>query len=162
MIGSPRTRCHLLQRMAILAASLAVGLVASAQTPTKTRPRANIAAGGELFYQRCSVCHGVDGKGPGPGSMYDPESGDPSRRVPPPDLTALSERNSRKFPADRVRDAIYFKGSIPAHGTPDMPAWGRRFLCSEIGAKASGGTRARPNPPTSSRSRQQKSNNRCS
>jgi hypothetical protein len=31
------------------------------------------------------------------------------------------------FPADRVRDAIYFKGSMPAHGTPDMPAWGDVF-----------------------------------
>jgi len=32
-----------------------------------------------------------------------------------------------KFPADRVRDSIYSKGSIPAHGTPDMPAWGDVF-----------------------------------
>ncbi len=114
-------------KLAILAVSIGVGFVASAQTPIKTRPQANIAAGRESFHQRCSVCHGVDGRGPGPGSMYDPQSGDPSRRVPPPDLTVLSERNSGKFPADRVRDAIYFKGSIPAHGTPDMPAWGDVF-----------------------------------
>ena len=45
----------------------------------------------------------------------------------PADLTVLSERNSGKFPADRVRDAIYFKDSIPAHGTPEMPAWGDVF-----------------------------------
>jgi len=32
-----------------------------------------------------------------------------------------------KLPADRIRDAIYFKGSIPAHGTPEMPAWGNVF-----------------------------------
>lgn len=114
-------------RLAIIAISIGVGFVASAQTPTKTHPRANIAAGAELFHQRCSVCHGVDGKGPGPGSMYDPESGDPARRVPPANLTLLSEQNSGKFPVRRVRDAIYFKGSIPAHGTPDMPAWGDVF-----------------------------------
>ena len=35
--------------------------------------------------------------------------------------------NARKFPAARVTDAIYSKGSIPAHGTPDMPMWGDVF-----------------------------------
>jgi mono/diheme cytochrome c family protein len=114
-------------RLAILAIGFGVGLGASAQTPPKTGPKANLAAGGELFHQNCSVCHGVDGKGPGPGSIYDPESIEPEKRVKPADLTVLSERNSGKFRADRVRDAIYFKGSIPAHGTPEMPAWGNVF-----------------------------------
>jgi len=112
-------------RLAILAVSMGIGLAASAQTPSKTGPKANIAAGKELFLQHCSVCHGVDAKGKG--SMYDPESAEPERRVPPADLTVLSERNTGKFPADRVRDAIYFKGSTPAHGTPEMPAWGNVF-----------------------------------
>jgi mono/diheme cytochrome c family protein len=115
-------------RLAILTVSMGFGLVASAQTPTKTAPKANLAAGGELFHQKCSVCHGMDGKGPGPGSMYDPESIEPEKRVKPADLTLLSKRNSGKFPAHRVRNAIYFKGdSIPAHGTPEMPAWGNVF-----------------------------------
>lgn len=112
-------------RLAILAVSIGVGFVASAQLPAKTRPKPNLAAGKELFHQHCSVCHGEGAKGNG--SMYDPESAEPSRRVPPADLTALSERNAGKFPADRVRDSIYSKGSIPAHGTPDMPAWGNVF-----------------------------------
>jgi len=47
--------------------------------------------------------------------------------VPPADLTLLSQRNSGKFPAARVGDAIYSKGPIPAHGTPQMPAWGDVF-----------------------------------
>jgi hypothetical protein len=119
-------------RLAILAVSIGVGFIASAQQPTKTHPKADIAAGRELFHQHCSTCHGVDGKGPGPGSTgpfsnYDPESIDPAKRVKPADLTVLSDQNSGKFPADRVRDAIYFKGSIPAHGTPNMPAWGNVF-----------------------------------
>jgi hypothetical protein len=60
-------------------------------------------------------------------AIYDPQSTDPARRVPPADLTALSEQDGGKFPADRVRNAIYFKGSIPAHGTPNMPAGGDVF-----------------------------------
>jgi len=103
----------------------AVGFVASAQQPTKARLQANIAAGRELYVQHCSVCHGVDAKGNG--SMYDPDSGEPSRRVPPANLTVLSERNSGKFPADQVRDSIYSKSPIPAHGIPNMPAWGDVF-----------------------------------
>ena len=111
-------------RLAILAVSLGIGLVVSAQTPS-TGPKANIAAGKELFLQHCSVCHGVDAKGNG--SMYDPQSGEPEKRVPPANLTVLSEQNAGKFPADRVRNAIYSKSPIPAHGTPDMPAWGDVF-----------------------------------
>jgi len=114
-------------RLVILSVGFSVGLVASAQTPTKTAPKVNLAAGGELFHQNCSVCHGLDGKGPGPGSTYDPESPEPQKRVKPANLTILSEQNAGKFPADRVRDAIYFKGLIPAHGTPEMPAWGNAF-----------------------------------
>ena len=117
-------------RLAILAVSIGVGGVASAQPATGTRPRANIAAGQEIFHQNCSICHGTDAKGyrsTGSGLMYDPNSPDESRRVPPADLTVLSEHNAGKFPADRIRDSVYSKGAIPAHGTPDMPAWGHAF-----------------------------------
>ena len=117
-------------KLAILAVGIGVGFIASAQPPTRTGPRANIAAGKEFFHQNCSTCHGVDAKGyntKGSGTMYNPNSAEESRRVPPADLTVLSERNAGKFPADRVRDSIYSKGSIPAHGTPDMPAWGDVF-----------------------------------
>ena len=117
-------------RLASLAVTLGVGFVASAQQFTGTGPRANIAAGKELFRQNCSICHGGDAKGyrtGGSGTMYDPDSAEPSRRVPPGDLTVLSQHNGGKFPADRVRDSVDSKGSIPAHGTPDMPAWGHAF-----------------------------------
>ncbi|HWE53024.1 MAG TPA: c-type cytochrome [Bryobacteraceae bacterium] len=111
-------------KLAILSINIAVGLVASAQTPDRTSPRST-AAGKELFHQNCSICHGVDAKGYG--SMYDPNSAEASRRVPPADLTVLSQQNAGKFPAAHIRDAVDMKGSVPAHGTPDMPAWGHAF-----------------------------------
>ena len=117
-------------RLAILAVSIGVGVCAYAKTPTETHPRVNIATGKELFHQNCSICHGKDAKGynsKDSGLMYDPDSGEESRRVPPADLTVLSEQNAGKFPADRIRDAVSIKTSIAAHGTPDMPAWGHAF-----------------------------------
>jgi mono/diheme cytochrome c family protein len=84
----------------------------------------------ELFHQNCSICHGVDAKdyrSAGSGSIYDPNSAEESQRVPPGDLTVLSEHNAGKFPTDRVRDSVFTRGSIPAHGAPDMPGWGHAF-----------------------------------
>jgi mono/diheme cytochrome c family protein len=112
-------------RVVILTFSIGVGFVAHAQQAPKTSVKVDVAAGHELFREHCSVCHGLDAKGKG--SLYDPLSGDKSVRVPPSDLTVLSKRNAGKFPAERVADAIHSKGPIPAHGTPDMPAWGDVF-----------------------------------
>lgn len=108
-----------------VAFSIGIAFGAYAQETPKTRPPANVAAGKELYRQHCSVCHGPDAKGDG--SLYDARSADKSVRVPPADLTLLSQRNAGKFPAARISDAIYSKEPIPAHGTPDMPAWGDVF-----------------------------------
>lgn len=110
-------------RLAILTFSIGVAFAAYASGQSKMR--ANLTAGKELFRQHCSSCHGLDAKGLG--SMYDPNSADKSRRVPPADLTVMSQQNAGKFPEDRVKDAIYTKKPIPGHGTPDMPAWGDVF-----------------------------------
>jgi mono/diheme cytochrome c family protein len=112
-------------RLAVLGIGIGVGIAVSAQAPAKTLARADTAAGRVLFRQHCSACHGVDAKGNG--SLYDPESAEPSRRVHPADLTLLSARNAGKFPSERVRNSIFSKDSISAHGTPDMPAWGDVF-----------------------------------
>lgn len=116
-------------RLAILTAAIVVGLSAFGQTSTKAPPKGDIATGKELYHQHCSACHGVDGKGVPPtiGGAYDPQSIEPGRRVRPADLTLLSEKNQGKFPADRVRNAIFNKDKISAHGTPEMPAWGNVF-----------------------------------
>ena len=78
-------------------------------------------AGRDLFQFYCSSCHGRDGKGSG--------SAAPALKVPPPDLTTLTQRNHGTFPAARVEALI--KGeerlSTPAHGSSDMPVWGPIF-----------------------------------
>ena len=121
-------------KWAILAISIGIGFVAAAQTPPKKPPKADLAAGKELFHQHCSLCHGEDAKGHG--SWYDPNNFEPERRVQPADLTVLSERNAGKFPTGRVRNSIYNKSPIPAHGTPEMPAWGDVFYSMKSDPKA--------------------------
>ncbi len=98
-------------RVVILTFTIGIGLIADAQQASKTRLHVNVAAGKELFREYCSVCHGVDAKGNG--SLYDAHSADKSVRVPPADLTLLSQRNAGKFPVARVRDAIYSKRTDP-------------------------------------------------
>ena len=101
------------------------GVAFAAYASGQSKTGANVGAGKELYRQHCSTCHGTDGKGSG--SMYDPNSADKSRRVPPADLTVMSQHNGGKFPEDRVKEAIYNKKPVPGHGTPDMPAWGNVF-----------------------------------
>ena len=110
-------------RLTILTFSIGVAFTAYASGQSKAR--ANVGAGKELFRQHCSTCHGLDGKGSG--SMYDPNSADKSRRVPPADLTVMSQQNGGTFPVDRVKEAIYNKKPVAGHGTPDMPSWGNVF-----------------------------------
>ena len=105
--------------------AMSVCLLPAQQKASSKKATAVNAAGQQLFRQHCSVCHGVDGKGRGP--MYDPNAGEKERRIPPADLTLLSQKNGGKFPAERVGDAINSKRAISEHGTSDMPAWGDIF-----------------------------------
>jgi hypothetical protein len=115
--------------LAIFTAGLFFGVGTFGQTSAKAGSKGDVAAGKALYHQSCSACHGVDGKGvpASIGGIYDPQSIEPARRVRPADLTMLSEENQGKFPADRVRNAIFNKDKIPSHGTPEMPAWGDVF-----------------------------------
>jgi mono/diheme cytochrome c family protein len=110
-----------------------IGLILAADAAGQAKTRANVDAGKQLYRQHCSACHGLDAKGNG--SMYDPGSPEPLRRIPPPDLTVLSEHNGGNFPADRVRNAISSKEPVPAHGTSNMPAWCDVFFTQKHNAK---------------------------
>jgi mono/diheme cytochrome c family protein len=94
-------------------------LIGSLNTTAFAQKPKAIDAGKQAFEVNCAVCHGMDAKGNGPYS--------PSLKVLPPDLTTLAKKNGGVFPVDRVTKVIDGRAEIAAHGSRDMPIWGRRF-----------------------------------
>ena len=71
------------------------------------------------FLTYCAPCHGLDGSGDGPVAVA-------LTRAPPP-LTGLSAANGGAFPAARVTAVVVGEAGVAAHGTREMPVWGRWF-----------------------------------
>jgi mono/diheme cytochrome c family protein len=85
---------------------------------------------GQYWYSNyCASCHGRDGKGDGPVAK--------SLSRPPSDLTRLSVANGGTFPSERIAEVIDGRREVGAHGTRDMPVWGRavRFGPSIVRAR---------------------------
>ncbi len=76
-------------------------------------------SGKVMFETYCAVCHGKDGTGKGPAAD--------SFKIPPANLTTLTERNGGRFPGDRVIKTISGDDAVRAHGSRDMPIWGNLF-----------------------------------
>jgi mono/diheme cytochrome c family protein len=79
-----------------------------------------LAAGRAAFEESCALCHGVDGRGQGAFAGL--------LKVAPPDLTALARSHGGSFPFSEVYRRIDGRDRAPAHGTDEMPIWGRRWL----------------------------------
>ena len=78
-----------------------------------------ILRGAWEYHEACAVCHGQDGTGDGTmGAIL---------KVPPPDLTRLSEMNGGIFPFEDVFRVIDGRTPVEGHGSIDMPVWGRTF-----------------------------------
>lgn len=78
---------------------------------------------GKVEYdQSCATCHGLDGKGKGPFSQ--------ALELSMPDITTLAKRNGGVFPATRVYDVIDGREVVKAHGTREMPIWGKHYSAS--------------------------------
>jgi len=73
-------------------------------------------SGPEMYATYCAACHGAKATGNGPAAQ--------AMKIPPPDLTTLSQKNGGVFPADHVRTVLEFGVMTPAHGSSDMPVWG--------------------------------------
>ena len=72
------------------------------------------------YLMHCSGCHGMGGRGDGPAAA--------SLKPPPPDLTRLAVANGGSFPETLILRIIDGREMVPAHGAPNMPVWGRRFM----------------------------------
>lgn len=83
------------------------------------RQPAYIPSGERMYKQYCSACHGADAKGNGPTAS--------TLKKAPPDLTTLAKRHLGKFPYDYVSGVLRFSPGSSAHGSPEMPTWGRIF-----------------------------------
>jgi mono/diheme cytochrome c family protein len=114
---------------------LFVGLgVALAQTATPVKIRRvsvtepQSEQGEAMFRQYCATCHGVDGRGTGPAAA--------ALQKRPADLTQLARKNNGDFPGIRVQRFIKGDDEVDAHGTRDMPIWGKVLARVGDGAMA--------------------------
>ena len=80
-------------------------------------------SGSEMFKAYCAACHGTDAKGNGPAA--------PALKAKLNDLTLLTKSHGGKFPSDHVARVITGDTSVTAHGTKDMPTWGRTFMAMD-------------------------------
>jgi mono/diheme cytochrome c family protein len=78
-----------------------------------------VEAGENLYHQHCGSCHGTTGEGNGPvATLLDPK---------PANLTKLTQGNGGAFPEAKLLRVIDGRDPVVAHGTREMPIWGRRF-----------------------------------
>jgi len=82
---------------------------------TQTSP----TSGPEMYKAYCAVCHGTDAKGGGPAAS--------ALKTPPNDLTLLTKNNGGQYPDMKVVTIIRGQGNLAAHGTQEMPIWGKVF-----------------------------------
>jgi mono/diheme cytochrome c family protein len=104
--------------------------LAVAQKPTVKKvpaPYTSPASGPEMYANYCAACHGKEGKGNGPAAE--------ALKVPPTDLTMLAKHNNGKFPYDHVAAVLNGKAMTPAHGSSEMPIWGKVFWSISEGHK---------------------------
>jgi mono/diheme cytochrome c family protein len=99
-----------------------VGMSAVAQEKTVKRvpPVGTSALDGKGLYQQfCASCHGKDAKGGGPAAD--------ALKQRPTDLTQISRQNGGKFPDTRIMAVLKGDQAVGAHGSQEMPTWGKTF-----------------------------------
>lgn len=99
---------------------LAALLSSTTTTPARAeRSAAEGDVGRGTFMRYCASCHGSAGRGDGPVARQ--------LTRPPADLTRIAARRDGKFPDAAIAQYIDGRTVVPAHGTREMPVWGKRF-----------------------------------
>jgi len=114
----------LLGSVLVVSALLTFGSANVAMAQEKVIKKAPIqqsdpSSGKAMYASYCAACHGAGGKGDGPAAS--------ELKAPPPDLTQLAKNNHGEFPSDHAWAILKFGAKAPAHGTSDMPVWGKLF-----------------------------------
>jgi len=99
--------------------AVAAGGIVAALTGTAAADPVLVESGERSFLRHCSACHGMEGRGDGPVA--------PVLRTPPADLTRIAARRGGAFPDADVADFIDGRTDVAAHGSREMPVWGRVF-----------------------------------
>lgn len=107
--------------LSLLVAGLLCFAASAQQKTVKTvRPAASGSLDGKsLFQEYCASCHGKDAKGAGP--VAD------ALKAHPTDLTKISQQNKGKFPDTKILAILKGDQTVTAHGSRDMPTWGKTF-----------------------------------
>ncbi len=102
--------------------TLAIGLIVVSPPSWAADPIAGspVAESGRDSFQRyCTSCHGSEGRGDGPLAA--------ALVTKPPDLTLISQRRGGTFPLEDLAKLIDGRELPKAHGTREMPIWGKQF-----------------------------------
>lgn len=110
---------------AVLVAALLI-LPSTGRTAADDSP--TVDWGRDLYMSYCVSCHGWTGKGDGPAGL--------ALKSPPADLTQLSARNGGVFPNAQVKRYIQGEQLVLAHGSREMPVWGKVFRRESTGSEA--------------------------
>lgn len=104
----------------IAAAALTLGLVLALDGARAAEDDVRIEEGKALYRQYCSACHGLDADGKGPlATVLTP---------PPPNLTLLGDKYGIPLPKSRIAEFVDGRREVRAHGSSDMPVWGKRMV----------------------------------
>jgi len=108
-------KTHLDAALLLLVLALFASPVLAADAKSEPSPLA--VTGEALFVRHCAVCHGRSATGDGPfrGVLT----------VPPSDLTGIAARRGGTFPDDEITAFVDGRFVPKAHGTREMPVWGR-------------------------------------
>ena len=107
-------------RSAIVAMTMSVVIMSAVTMSMTSRARADDSASGEAQYKaHCAACHGESGAGDGPAAS--------ALRSTPPDLRLLTQKNDGVFPEKVLETVIDGRKTVRAHGSFEMPVWGREL-----------------------------------
>ena len=106
-----------MRKYSLLAAAVLFLFPTALHAQETTDPNAGVS-GEHDFNMYCASCHGESGKGDGRIA--------PRLEKKPADLTTLTQRYG-EFPRAKIAEFIDGQAEAAAHGTREMPVWGKWF-----------------------------------